>query len=347
MQCSSDSSAVDHPGAGRIESGPVCDGSPHGRGGGERSRFQPWGSELAPALQEACDQRLSRISWFRTDWQRGGALTGYADYSDDAGRHAEVVVKLPVPPAERLWMLRLQSACGEADEALVPRIHAHGETLGGYDMAWLVMERLPHGPLGPAWGPRAFDMLVTALGHFQRIAAQYPLPPPQRKPDWSAALEDARQHVRNGRLADAQRWKAILKKVSRRLDDWVDSWEQRPMTSWCHGDLHLGNAMSRSPAPEGQAVLIDWANVHPGYWVEDAVYAEHLYWGTETPGAAGLCSRLAKERKRHDLPREADWAEVAELRRLMLALSLAANRGREGSFSRLNAALTLLERRVG
>ena len=29
---------------------------------------------LAPVLAKACEGRLSEVTWFRTDWQRGGAV---------------------------------------------------------------------------------------------------------------------------------------------------------------------------------------------------------------------------------------------------------------------------------
>ena len=36
-------------------------------------------ASLAPVLAEACDGRLSAITWFRTDWQRGGAAMQRVD----------------------------------------------------------------------------------------------------------------------------------------------------------------------------------------------------------------------------------------------------------------------------
>ena len=35
-------------------------------------------TNLLPALREACDGHLGPVSWFRADWQRGGASTGTA-----------------------------------------------------------------------------------------------------------------------------------------------------------------------------------------------------------------------------------------------------------------------------
>jgi len=120
-----------------------------------------FGTELEPVLHQACGGRLSAVRWFRTDWQRGGALTGHATYHTEDGQTRETVLKLPVPPRERYWLNQLQ-AHGE----VVPRIYAHGEQLNGYDLAWVVMEALPHGPLGPHWQGVEFDLLTEAAARF-------------------------------------------------------------------------------------------------------------------------------------------------------------------------------------
>jgi hypothetical protein len=44
---------------------------------------EPLGANLEPVLRQACGDRLSSIRWFRADWQRGGALTGYSEYQTD------------------------------------------------------------------------------------------------------------------------------------------------------------------------------------------------------------------------------------------------------------------------
>ena len=63
-------------------------------------------------------------------------------------------------------------------------LYAHGEALGGYDMAWVVMERLPHGPLGAAWNGQQFDLLIEAAGRFYQAAQQITAagPPPAPAP---------------------------------------------------------------------------------------------------------------------------------------------------------------------
>ena len=310
----------------------------------DRTVAEPFGANLEPVLREACDHRLSRISWFRTDWQRGGALTGTATYQTDAGRSQPVVVKLPVPPRERAWLTELQ---GELD--VVPVVYAHGETVGGYDLAWVVMEHLPHGPLGPQWNGGEFDLLLEATGRFYE-ATEAVAPPDGASPidrDWGRLLELAKQQVANGAVADGKAWKTALKKADRKLEGWLERWQARPIAQWCHGDLHLANAMTRTPPPDGPALLLDLAQVRPGHWVEDAVYFEHLYWGCpDRVDGRKLCKQLARVRRNRGLALDDDWAEFAQLKRALLAMAAPARLNVEGSQRHLDAALAVLQRHV-
>lgn len=300
----------------------------------------PMGAALEPVLRQACDDRLGQVNWFRTDWQRGGALTGYATWRSDDGSAAPVVVKLPVGSIEQNWLLRLQIV-----DHLVPRIHAHGQQLGPYDMAWLVMERLPFGPLGTSWGGKEFDMLIAATGLFYKAASIVPVTGEVPTKDWHQILEEARRNVTEEHdLPHEQRWKSVLKNVRRKLGDWLKAWDQRPCQDWCHGDLHLGNAMSREPAPGGAAVLLDFALTHPGHWVEDAVYFEHIYWSRrQRLGDRKLCSMIAQERKRHGLKVDADWPRLASIKRALLAMSTPAQLNLDGGRPHVAAALEVLE----
>jgi hypothetical protein len=332
----SPASANPSPPAGEQPS-PPADPSPPGIPG------QSFGTSLQPALAAACDGRLFDISWFRTDWQRGGALTAYALWRGDDGTPRPAVVKVPVPPQERQWLLRLQDF-----ENVVPRVYAHGETLGGYDMAWVVMERLPHGPLGHAWQGREFDLLVEAAGRFYAAATTCPVNQPPRDKDWAKVYDLARQNVRRHNLAHEQRWSKVLKKAHRKLHDWLKIWHDRPVDQWCHGDLHLANGMTRHPAPEGPAVLLDFALVHPGNWIEDAVYFEHLYWARpQRLGERRLCRQIAHERKKLGLTVEADWPRLASTRRALLAMSTPAVLQVDGDPHHVEAALHVLETEVG
>ena len=304
---------------------------------------QPFGAALAPVLVAACDGRLDEIHWFRADWQRGGALTGYSTWRDDDDTERRVVVKLPVPPVERAWLARLSDW-----PDIVPRVYAHGETLGGYDIAWVVMERMPHGPLTRSWGGAEFDLLVDAVGRFYAAAATFPADGEVNNKNWHAILDRSRKSVQDHRLADHQRWSKALKKAHRKLDDWLNIWRDRPQDQWCHGDLHPGNAMTRQPAPAGPAVLLDFALTHCGHWIDDGVYFEHLFWSRpERLGDRRLCQMIARKRKELGLAVAADWPRWASVRRGLLAMSTPAMLEHEGSPKHVAAALQVLEAELG
>ncbi len=298
----------------------------------------PFGAELAPALQKACGGDLTDIHWFRTDWQRGGALTGFATWQTDM----PVVVKLPVPPAERAWLAHL-SDFGD----VAPQLFAHGETLGGYDMAWVVMERLQHGPLGSSWDGAEFDLLIEAAGRFYAAATSSTITGTPNGRDWHAILDHARESVAHHSLANEQRWSKALKLAQRKITDWMTVWDDRPQDQWCHGDLHLANAMTREPAPQGPALLFDYAKCHRGHWVEDAIYFEHLYWSRKQRlGGRKICSLIAKHRKKLGLPVHPDWPKWADVQRALLALGTPAILVQDGDPAHVDAALGVLERSV-
>ena len=303
--------------------------------------MQPFGSALAPVLLQVCNGQLGNLHWFRTDWQRGGALTGYADWRDERGEIKQAVVKMPVPPAEQRWLVQL------ARENVTPDIFAHGQTLGGYDLAWVVMERLPFGPLGSKWSAASFEHLADATARFYAHARHVPLTDPKAPRDWHAQLKRAREHISRDTIANSQRWRKALKKAGKKLPGWLDAWHARDKGYWCHGDLHLGNAMTRHEPPMGPAVLFDLATVHPGHWVEDAVYLEHLYWTNR----AGLYNTkpvklIAKRMHDHGITPGDHWPDLANIYRALLAMVAPAYRNKPGGNAQAAASLEVLERLV-
>ena len=128
-------------------------------------------ASLAPALADACDARLSPITWFKADWQRGGAATGTATFRDDDDIDRPVVVKLPVVRRELTWIQRLQ----DGEDPVVPHLYAAGDTLGDYDLAWVIIERFEHGPLGAHWHPDHTRRLAEAAARFYVASTEYPI----------------------------------------------------------------------------------------------------------------------------------------------------------------------------
>lgn len=302
------------------------------------SSLKPLGETFNKLLIQTTQNKLEPVHWFRTDWQRGGALTGYSHWLHE-GKRVPVVVKLPVPPAERDWLRHLHKY-----DHVCPNLYAHGDTLGGYDFAWVIMERLPHGPLGLQWEGHEFDLLLDAAGRFYDATRDVPLTGQPPSQDWGAILHRSRQNIHLHAMPMAQRWAAALKHAKRKLNTWLDIWNNRTITGWCHGDLHLGNAMTRLPPPQGPALLLDFALTRPGHWVEDAVYLEHLFWArSKRLGGRQLCAMLAKQRHQYNLPVDADWPRLATIKRKLLALSVPCMLQHAGEPVHLKACLDVLE----
>jgi len=345
-QWSASSTAANHRG-GQVASDPVepasvPDEDPAGKSSLEGLSDAGLRQAVAAALVEACAGQLGDIDWFRTGWQRGGALTGYALWYDEQGGQQPVVVKAPVPAAERRWLLRLQG-----EEPVVPRVYASGLSLGPYDLAWVVMERLPFGPVDGSWGAEGFDLVAEAAGRFYGVASRYPVEGKSREQDWEAVTKLARERVKTHKISQGQRWKEVLKKASKKLSKWIELWRSRPREEWGHGDLHLGNAMTRSPAPDGPALLFDFALTRRGHWVEDAVYFEHLFWARpDRLEGRNLCKLVSQARKAQGLPVGSDWAQLAAVRRAFLAISVPADLEHHSDPAQLDAALAVLEQQM-
>lgn len=318
--------------------------------GGLSADPQALASELAPVVHEACQGRLSPIQWFRSTWQMGGAATGMATWQDNGSPPVDVLVKVPVGYTEHFWTSQLGACPTDADHArwTTPRVIACGDKLGSYDLAWLVVERLGGGTLGSDIAKeQVMGLLETACDFHARAAAVKPVQERDRPdpPDWGRLIDRARESIRDNHIEHEQRWAEGLRKVYRGLDTLVDRWRRRSICTWCHGDLHPGNAMHRGPeSGQGQIVLIDLALVHAGHWVEDAVYLERLYWGHEhlLHGVKPV-SMMAKLRRAKGLQTGDDYADLANLRRLMMASCAPAFLAREGNPLYLETALRLVE----
>lgn len=299
----------------------------------------PHGRDLEDELRQACNDRLVDIHWFRTDWQRGGASTGKGIILDEKLKPHTVVIKLPVPDVERLWLDRLSNTTD-----IIPTLYAHGDQLGQYPLNWVVMEYLPYGPLSKQWDGNEFDLLIQAYGRLAKAMSQFPINQIAPQKDWELILHKSREMVHMHSLENEQRWGKTLKKAQRKIKNWLKVLEDEPQTHWCHGDLHLGNALSRVPPPDGPALLIDFACVHTGHWLSDAVYLEHLFWARrDRLEGRKICSMIAKQRKKQGLKVCADWPKWAKIRRALLAISTPAMLEHDGSPLHVQAALKVLE----
>jgi hypothetical protein len=298
------------------------------------------GPQLEAALVEACGGRLDDIHWFRTDWQRGGAATAYAKARlDGDGVDRDVVIKLPVGPHEHRAATDMSGT-----EVPAPVVAFDGHELGGWDLGWIVMERIPGKPLShdlskPVWR-RLFE---SAAAFSARATSMWELTETPTDWDWPELLDKARQSCQDNPIEHAQEWNNEIKHVQRRLDHLMDVWRHRPITGWCHGDLHPGNMMLRpegSPWGDSGYVLIDFAESHCGHWVEDAVYVERMHWAKpELLHGAKPVSMLARVRKEMGLECGDDYQLIANVRRILMAAVAPAFLHREGHPAYLEAAL--------
>ena len=298
-------------------------------------------ASLAPLLNEACNGRLGDITWFRADWQRGGAATGTSTFRTDEGE-MPVVVKLPVVQREYTWTVRLQN---EAEESpVVPRLYASNDFIGGYDLAWIIIERFEHGPLGLHWHQDHVRRIAAAIARFHKATSAFEINQAPVVEDWQDLLEEAHANVKINDVEDPKRWSAALKAFRRRVDDYIIEWRARPVNTWLHGDAHLANTMSREGIDRGDVCLIDLAEVHAGHWVEDAVYFERQLWARpDLLNSSKPVKEIAAARKRLGLPVESNYARLAMIRRALLAATAPKFMRTEGNPQHLAACLNWLE----
>lgn len=319
---------------------------------GEDNDTLSLGASLGPVLREACEGRLGEIEWFRSTWQRGGAATGFSTWRRTDGRTIRVMVKVPVGAREYSWTTRMGTVGEEnwdteaARSLPTPRVVASGLEVGSYDMAWLIVERFEGRPVSRDLCPDSIRSVMEAAAEFQKAAQLIGCGP--GRPEycqWSRLLKKSRERVYDCGIDEPDRWASALDRLGGRLHEILERWWARPMNGWCHGDLHPGNAMRREN--DGRWTLIDLGLVHPGHWVEDAVYFERLFWGHEDKlGGVSPVDEMAAARERHGLPVCKTDHELADIRRLLTAASVPVFLAREGHPVYVRSAIERLERLV-
>lgn len=298
------------------------------------------GQGLEPLLRRACDDALGPVTWFRTDWQHGGAATGRARLKEVDGSEHEVVVKLPVSVREAAWLERLQAA---PQPLPVPRLFKSGTSLEEYDLAWIVIEWFPAGPLGMQWHESHLKRTCAAAAAFHAAASTHRVTKDRPLEDWDGLFDRAREAVRTQTIHTPSRWKAAHRQLRKQLPTLVEAWRARGPIEWIHGDLHLANAMSRGHAHAGPVALIDLAEVRPGHWIEDAVYLERMQWARPARLKNNSPVRhLAAARKAAGLENGPEFARLADIRRTLYAATAPAFLRTEGG-AQLDASLGHLE----
>ncbi len=312
----------------------------------EKASVSPeqFGASLAPSLIDACGGSLSDLRFFTTAWQQGGAATAYGAWCHDDGTEREVVVKAPVGWTEFQFTRDLG-----ARNAPTPRVAACGDELGAYDLAWLVIERIPGDPLSSDLKKKDVLDLCAAAASFYKESLDC-FGPPTKAPtpvEWESYIERARQSVRDNAIPEEQRWKEALKATSKALPGLISAWRARSTRFWRHGDFHPGNAMRRpedSAWGPSECVLIDLARVTPGHWVTDAVYLERIHWGKpEMLHGVKPAKAMAKAMRKIGLDPGDDYSDLANIRRLLTAACTPVFLEREGHPKHVIGALEALE----
>lgn len=318
---------------------------------------QSLGESLGPALRQACAGRLGEIAWFRSSRQHSGAATGYATFTLPDGSTTEVVVKLPIGPVEHRWTTLLGAAGSWHDAAAkrlpIPRVAASGVQLAGYDLAWIILERLGGNTLASELSEATVLDLLRTLDDFHSAAGSLAeVTGRPREENWPELLARALAVAAQDALPECHRWKEAIKKVGKHVAPLAARWNSRPINAWCHGDFHPGNALRRVGSEDDESarrgcVLIDLAFVHPGHWVEDALYLERLFWARpELLHGVKPLSTLARLRRERNAANDTGYAEIACVRRVLMAATAPAYLSTEGHPKHLHAALEVLERNL-
>ncbi len=303
-------------------------------------------ASLLPHLKDACQGHLKKVIWFKADWQRGGAATGRGRWVPKTGDPMDVIIKIPVRPRELTWLHRLQQTEPDSPEPVVPRLLGSGTTLGGYDLAWVVIEKIEHGPLGMRWHKNHVRRIVEAATRFSKEADAWPVSGADpRYEDWDRMIDQARSSVRTNEPANQVQWSNALKRLAHGVDELVERWRARETDHWIHGDLHLANALSRDGMQHGPVTLIDMAEVRPGHWLEDAVFLERQLWAVpERLVTSKPVKAMASARRRCGLGVEDHWVDLAMIRRALMAGTAPTFIRSEGHPRFFKACLHQLER---
>lgn len=261
-------------------------------GGHRRLSRRPETLALLDRLVQQDARLAADVTDLRRDEQRwGGTGLHYAGVWRATGQAA--LLKLGVAGEELAWLRALATNAPN----LAPALFASGEQLGpspGLDLRWTVSERLPFG-LGPAWRGEEFTMLLDAGVRFQQVARRMP-PGPTRVVDAATV----RRSLERGMALPPPGPAALV--LGRFEDDWAFV-ARVCAPEICHGDLHMANALCRTPPPgPGRAVLIDPAPaIQP--WAFDAAWAQVLNSiDRRRVGYTGLVPRMAARRAACGLP---------------------------------------------
>ncbi len=182
------------------------------------------------------------------------------------GRQA--VIKVDVDEAEIYWTVQLTSAAPDLFPALLAADHLVSPS-GSGRIGFIAWERLPHTLIGPNWEGRQVDLMLDAAARFYQAARTVE---PLHLPccSWDKMRRELEEGCRKNPPGD---WRRVLAHAEQ-----DQSWLSQAFAfEVCHGDLHVGNALTRTAPPNGPALLIDLNPVLQP-WIFDAAWVEVCQW---------------------------------------------------------------------
>lgn len=205
----------------------------------------------------------------------------------EADADLPVVIKVGVAEAEMYWTKHLSSAAPD----LFPKLFTVGHLpaqADGEEPGFIVSERIPYTLTGPTWEGKQRDMLLDAGALFHQ-----------------AARNVVTRHVAPLPISEVKRWlpdgcsnnpPGDWQSIQAHAEEDYAWLRQACPFEVCHGDLHVGNALSRTPPPDGTALLIDLNPVLQP-WVFDAAWVEVVAWGDHSRLGTGYTIRRLAERR--------------------------------------------------
>lgn len=256
-------------------------------------------------IQQALRHRVDEIACAVQQWSASGAVPFSGTWRATG---TPVLIKVGVDRNQLYWTRQMAATAPD----LVPVLYASGAHVGALPIGWTVMERIAFGPLGSSWHGHEFAMLLEAAVRFQSAARAI-------TPRHLLATMDApqlRQWLERG-LTSAPPGPAavILRRVEQDVA-WVSS---VCSVEVCHGDVHLCNALTRTPPPDqGSALLID-CQPRRQPWACDAASLQVLNsLDRRRTGYTDLVQTMARVRAQHAMPSCAG-CDLDRLARITLA----------------------------
>ncbi len=258
-------------------------------------------SVLCQYIERYLGSLVDKITFDEQEWS---ASSGVHVVGTWRATQTPVLIKLGMNMNQFYWTQQMAVIAPD----LVPTLYASGEHLGELRVRWAVMERIAFGPLGPEWNGNEFEMVLDAAVRFQRAARHVE---PLHTMRMDAAL--LRHRLQVG--VDAMPPGPVALVMDRLEADWewiasVCAFEA------CHADVHMCNALTRTPPPQPSDVLLIDCQPLVQPWAFDAARLQVLNSiDRNRVGYRALVFKMARIRSIYGLSSCAgrDLAKVARL----------------------------------